>query len=128
MQLLDNLIDKLNYLPYFETSASMYWFFMLLHQVMFLDMNKTYDKCLTMLTKLSKANKYNPYYALLKMRFNYTCLPFESKLFDADLYFKFDLNNQKIYQQQQQNHGRPSTSGANHHNSSVSSNSRGKKY
>jgi hypothetical protein len=55
-----------------------------------------------MLIKLSKANKYNPYYALLKMRFNYTCLPFESKLFDADLYFKFDLNNHQNQQQNQQ--------------------------
>ena len=55
-----------------------------------------------MLIKLSKGNKYNPYYALLKMRFNYTCLPFESKLFDADLYLKFDLNNQALQQQQQQ--------------------------
>lgn len=49
-----------------------------------------------------KGHKYNPFYALLKMRYNFSCLIFESKLFDVDLYFKFNITNQKMLQQSQQ--------------------------
>lgn len=35
------------------------------------------------------------------MRYNFSCLIFESKLFDVDLYFKFNITNQKLLQQTQ---------------------------
>ena len=96
--LLDKLLCLLNYLPVFESSASMNWLFMLMHQVMSCDLSKTYDHCIKILTLLSKGHKYNPLYALLKMRYNFSCLIFESRLFDVDLYLKFDLTNQKLAQ------------------------------
>lgn len=37
------------------------------------------------------------------MRYNFSCLIFESQLFDVDLYFKFNITNQKLlYQSQHQ--------------------------
>ncbi len=36
------------------------------------------------------------------MRYNFSCLVFESQLFDVDLYFKFNITNQKLLQQTQQ--------------------------
>jgi hypothetical protein len=68
----------------------------ILIKVMNLDSRKSYEYCINVLTKLSSGHKYNPFYALLKMRFNYSSLVFDSKLFDTDLYFKFDFNEQKF--------------------------------
>jgi len=99
--LFDNLINLFKYIPVFESSASLHWYFMLIHQVMNLDSKKTFDVCMDMLTKLSKGHKYNYLYALLKMRYNLSCLLFENTLFDADLYLKFDITHQKLIQNQQ---------------------------
>lgn len=52
--LLQHLLDWLRLLPYFESSASMNWFFILLHRVMAICPNKTYESCMQMLTTLSK--------------------------------------------------------------------------
>ena len=93
--LLEKLLSLLNFLPDFESSAAMNWYFMLLHQVMSINAVRTYEACMRMLTVLSRGQKYNPFYALLKMRYNFSCLIFESQLFDVDLYLKFDLANQK---------------------------------
>ena len=35
------------------------------------------------------------------MRYNFSCLIFESQLFDVDLYFKFNITNQKLMHQNQ---------------------------
>ena len=67
-----------------------------LKKVMYLDPRRCYEQCIGELTKLSSGHKYNPFYALLKMRFNFSSLVFDQKLFDADLYFKFDFNEQKF--------------------------------
>lgn len=61
-----------------------------------LDVRRSYEQCISVLTRLSTGHKYNPFYALLKMRFNFSSLVFDAKLFDADLYFKFDVNEQKF--------------------------------
>lgn len=94
--LLNKLLILMKYLLNFESSAALNWYFSLLHQVMSLGLKKSYDQCIGMLTKLSSGHKYNPFYALLKMRFNYSSLVFDSKLFDTDLYFRFDFNEQKF--------------------------------
>ena len=52
--LLQNLLELLKLLPFFESSASMNWFFILIHRVMAIDTNKTYENCMQMLTTLSK--------------------------------------------------------------------------
>ena len=59
-----------------------------------LDVRKSYQSCIQILTKLSSGHKYNPYYSLLKMRFNFSSLVFDPRLFDADLYFKFGAQAQ----------------------------------
>ena len=88
--LLESLLGLLGQMPNFGSSASLNWYFMLIHQVMFVDSNKTYQSCMSMLTQLSRSHRYNPFYALLKMRYNFGCLFFESQLFDIDLYFKLE--------------------------------------
>jgi baculoviral IAP repeat-containing protein 6 len=99
--LFDNLMHFFKFIPVFESSASLHWYFMLIHQVMQIDPKKTFDVCMDMLIKLSKGHKYNYLYALLKMRYNLSCLLFENSLFDADLYLKFDITHQKLIQSQQ---------------------------
>lgn len=94
--LLDKLLVLMRYLLCFESSAALNWYFTLLHQVMGLNVRRAYDQCIGVLTRLSSGHKYNPFYALLKMRFNFSSLVFDAKLFDADLYFKFDVNEQKF--------------------------------
>ena len=99
--LLDKLLALLNFLPEFDSSASLNWYFMLMHQVMAMTttphIERAYDRCIKMLSMFAQGQKYNPLYALLKMRYNYSCLIFESRLFDVDMYLKFDLFNQKPF-------------------------------
>jgi len=63
--LLDNLIELLEMLPYFESSAAMNWYFILLHRVMGIQPKETYDKCMAMLVAFSKGKTF-----LLISRFN----------------------------------------------------------
>ena len=114
--LLKNLMSVLKLLPYFESSASMNWYFVLIHRVMALDSQNTYENCMHMLIALSKGYDYNPLYALLKMRYNFSCLVFESSLFDIDLYFKFNITNQKLMQQSQQQQQQQQSTGSNLNN------------
>jgi hypothetical protein len=99
--LLDKLLALLNFLPEFDSSASLNWYFMLMHQVMTMTttphIERAHDRCIKMLSMFAQGQKYNPLYALLKMRYNYSCLIFESRLFDVDMYLKFDLLNQKPF-------------------------------
>ena len=125
---LEKCLSLLNFLSEFISSSALNWYFMIMHQVMTSsNWDRAYESCIKMLNVLSKGQKYNPFYALLKMRYNYSCLVFESKLFDVDLYLKFDLLNQKtfpngsngatsnIHQQQQQHHHHHHQQQQSHH-------------
>jgi len=111
--LMQNLLGLIRFLPNFESAAAMNWYFIMLHQVMHLDADRAFQACTDMLIKMSKGHKYNPYYALLNMRFNFSCLVFESKLFDIDLYFKFDITSVKCAQNTNSLSGSASSSGNN---------------
>ncbi len=96
---LDKLIELLDVCGSFESSASLNWYFQLLHRCMSLDVKRCYEHCLRILCSFSRGHKYDPLYALLKMRYNFECLVFEANLFDVDLYFKFNVANQKLFTQ-----------------------------
>ncbi|CAF0910527.1 unnamed protein product [Brachionus calyciflorus] len=97
-KLLNILLNLLTELGNFQSSSSMNWFFVLLHQCMYLDVESTHLKCLQLLNEFAKAQKYSPYYALLNMRFNFSGLIFEPKLFDLDSCLKFDSVQLKTVQ------------------------------
>ena len=52
--LLEHLLDLFKFIPYFESSASMNWYFILVHTVMAIDSTKTFEHCMQMLISLSK--------------------------------------------------------------------------
>ncbi len=52
--LLDRLVEMVERLPYFESSAAMNWYFILVHRVMAVEPRRIYDKCMAMLVALSK--------------------------------------------------------------------------
>lgn len=55
--LLENCLELLGLIPYFESSASMNWYFILIHRVMANEPKRTHDNCMRMLIALSKGMK-----------------------------------------------------------------------
>lgn len=65
--LLEHLLDLFKLIPYFESSASMNWYFILIHRVMAIDSAKTFENCMQMLISLSKGKCLLLFFVISKL-------------------------------------------------------------